>query len=62
VAIVIALNKVDLIDENALPNLSSPSQWQDYPQAIATYTTSAKSGVNVDEIFQVLARALMVER
>jgi small GTP-binding protein len=59
IAIVIALNKVDLIDETALEELLSLSQWEDIPQVIATYTTSAKTGIDVDEIFQTLAQAMV---
>ncbi|MBW4621800.1 MAG: GTP-binding protein [Cyanosarcina radialis HA8281-LM2] len=59
IAIVIALNKVDLIDETALADLLSLSQWEDRTEVVGTYTTSAKTGNDVDEIFQTLAQAMV---
>jgi small GTP-binding protein len=55
--LVIALNKSDLIDTEQLDRLLSHSP--DYPpNVLKTYPTSAKSGNNVDQLFQTLANGL----
>jgi small GTP-binding protein len=59
VSAIVALNKSDLYDEQNLEKLSQIDWFQDYPQIVATYTTSAKIGKNVDEIFQKLAHSMM---
>lgn len=57
--IVIALNKSDLIETEYLETLRQLYQFSESKYVIATYLTSAKTGDNVDEMFQVLAQALM---
>jgi small GTP-binding protein len=59
--IIIALNKVDLIDEEKLAMLVEISHSIGQDKVIAVYTTSAKTGQDVDEIFHKLAYT-MVER
>jgi len=54
--LVIALNKSDLIEVEYLEELQQTHQFNQ-PCVLATYLTSAKSGNNVDEIFQILAHA-----
>jgi small GTP-binding protein len=56
-AIVIALNKSDLIDTEQLDQLLNHSQTYP-PSVLKIYPTSAKSGSNVDELFQTLACGL----
>lgn len=51
-SIVVALNKSDMVEQEKLAKLSSDC-YQD--NVIATYFTSAKTGINVDEMFQELA-------
>lgn len=53
--IIIALNKADLVDEEKLEKLTQLAQFPDCKQVLATYTTSAKTGKDVDEIFYKLA-------
>ena len=57
--IVIALNKSDLIEAEYLKNLQKIYDFSDRTSVLYTYLTSAKIGNNVDEIFQVLAHALI---
>ncbi len=54
--LVIALNKSDLIEVEYLEKLQKAYQFNQ-PCVLATYLTSAKTGNNVDEIFQILAHA-----
>lgn len=56
--VVVALNKADLIDVERLERLKQRSQFQD-PRVLNTYTTSAKTGEDVDCIFQTLAYCLI---
>jgi len=56
--IVIALNKSDLIEAEYLEKLQQIYQFKQ-TCVLATYLTSAKTGNNVDEIFQVLAHSLI---
>jgi small GTP-binding protein len=53
--IAIALNKADLVDEEKLEKLTSKYQFDDYERVLVTYSTSAKTGVHVDEIFDKLS-------
>lgn len=53
--IVVALNKSDLVDEEKLSKLLLNYQFQDQQRVLATYATSAKTGIYVDEIFDKLA-------
>jgi selenocysteine-specific translation elongation factor len=61
-SVIIALNKVDLIDRNERENLlqSIPTEFSNLN--ISIYITSAKTGEGVDETFQKLAcQMLMLE-
>lgn len=56
---IAALNKVDLIKADAGQRLIEKyTLTADYPQVLATYATSAKTGKDVNEIFQELAWAM----
>lgn len=57
--IIIALNKVDLIDEEKLAMLVEISHAIDKDKVIAVYTTSAKTGQDVDDIFHKLAYTMV---
>ncbi len=56
---IIALNKSDLIDIEYLEKYRQIYSFQDNDNFILTYSTSAKTGLNVDEIFQTLAKKLI---
>lgn len=56
--VVVALNKADLIDETTLKTLMQAIVWTQ-PRVLATYSTSAKTGQDVDTLFQTLARRIM---
>lgn len=58
-SIIIALNKVDLIDEEKLALLVDIAHSLSQDKVIAVYTTSAKTGKDVDEIFQKLAYTMV---
>ena len=59
VAIILALNKSDLVDVEIINKLLDQfNNYQD-ERVIATYHTSAKTGENVDDIFQKLAYKLI---
>jgi small GTP-binding protein len=58
-SIIIALNKVDLIDEEKLAMLVEISHSIGQDKVIAVYTTSAKTGQDVDEIFHKLAYTMV---
>jgi len=53
---IFALNKSDLVDEE---KLSKMPQFKNLEQVVATYPTSAKTGLYVDEIFQKLTYAML---
>nr|WP_322658056.1 Rab family GTPase [Dendronalium sp. ChiSLP03b]MDZ8204345.1 Rab family GTPase [Dendronalium sp. ChiSLP03b] len=58
--IVVALNKSDMIAAEYLENIRQMYQFSDRRANILdTYLTSAKTGNNVDEIFQTLATRLI---
>jgi small GTP-binding protein len=57
--IVIALNKSDLIEAEYLEKVQHLYQINDQKCVLGNYLTSAKTGNNVDEIFQVLAHSLI---
>lgn len=59
-SVIIALNKVDLIDKNERENLlqSIPTEFTDLN--IPILITSAKTGEGVDETFQKLSRQMLV--
>lgn len=54
-SVVIALNKIDLIDEEKLARLTQEVQLSDWERVSEVYQTSAKTGAHVDEIFEKLA-------
>jgi small GTP-binding protein len=58
-SIIVALNKVDLIDEEKLALLVVISHSIGQDKVIAVYTTSAKTGKDVDEIFHKLAYTMV---
>ena len=58
-SIIVALNKVDLIDEEKLALLVEISHSIGQDKVIAVYTTSAKTGKDVDEIFYKLAYTMV---
>ncbi|HLO51669.1 MAG TPA: Rab family GTPase [Kamptonema sp.] len=53
--IIIALNKLDLIDEEKLLKIVEIAEATAPDKVLATYTTSAKTGKDVDDIFYKLA-------
>ena len=55
VSLILALNKSDTIDKQELEKLSKINLITGSDKVIGTYMTSAKTGKNVDEIFQNLA-------
>jgi len=58
-SIIVALNKVDLIDEEKLALLVEMSHSISQDKVIGVYTTSAKTGKDVDEIFYKLAYTMV---
>ncbi len=57
--VIVALNKSDLLDEKKTLNYLSCININNLEQVLATYSTSAKTGIYVDEIFQKLAYHLI---
>ena len=57
--IVVALNKSDMIAAEYLENMRQMYQFSEQNNILDTYLTSAKTGKNVDEIFQTLATRLI---
>lgn len=57
--LVVAMNKSDLADEAKLAKTSSIYQFKEHEKVLATYFTSAKTGLYVDEIFQKLAEKII---
>jgi len=57
--IVVALNKSDMIAAEYLEKIRQMYQFTDKNNILDTYITSAKTGHNVDEIFQALATRLI---
>ena len=58
-SIIVALNKVDLIDEEKLALLVEISHAIGQGKVLAVYKTSAKTGKDVDEIFHKLAYTMV---
>ncbi len=58
-SVTLALNKSDLVEAEKLPRLLQLVQVPHEARILATYTTSAKSGQDVDRIFQTLADNLL---
>ncbi|QLE41839.1 GTP-binding protein [Nostoc sp. C052] len=57
--IVVALNKSDMIAAEYLEKIHQMYQFTDQANILDTYITSAKTGNNVDKIFQSLANRLI---
>ncbi|MEH2007048.1 Rab family GTPase [Nostoc sp.] len=57
--IVVALNKSDMIAAEYLEKIRKMYQFTDQANILDTYITSAKTGNNVNEIFQALATRLI---
>ncbi|MDZ8223738.1 MULTISPECIES: Rab family GTPase [unclassified Nostoc] len=57
--IVVALNKSDMIAAEYLENIRKMYQFTNQANILDTYITSAKTGNNVDKIFQFLATHLI---
>ncbi|AUB44039.1 GTPase SAR1 family domain (plasmid) [Nostoc flagelliforme CCNUN1] len=57
--IVVALNKSDMIAAEYLENIRQMYQFTEQANILDTYITSAKTGNNVDKIFQSLATHLI---
>lgn len=53
--IIIALNKADLLDEEQIEKLLKSISSKYHNKVIATYSTSAKTGLHVDDFFHKLA-------
>lgn len=58
-SIIIALNKSDLVEPEKLAKLLELIQFSEEQRVIGIYTTSAKTGVYVDEIFVKLAQKML---
>lgn len=56
---VIALNKSDLIDIEYLEKYRKNYSFKDNYGFVSTYETSAKTGTNVDKIFQYLTHSMI---
>ncbi|MGK7903307.1 MAG: Rab family GTPase [Hormoscilla sp.] len=57
--IIVSLNKADLFDPLEVAELLDRIQFKDQQQVLATYATSAKTGQDVDLIFETLAQRLI---
>ncbi|MBN3906532.1 MAG: GTP-binding protein [Nostoc sp. NMS1] len=57
--IIVALNKSDMIAAEYLENIRETYQFSEQSNILNTYITSAKTGNNVDKIFQTLATRLI---
>ncbi len=57
--IIISLNKSDLFDPLEVGELVDRIQFKDQQQVLATYATSAKTGQDVDLMFETLADQLI---
>lgn len=58
---ILALNKSDLVDAEIINQLLLKFNNQEDERVIATYNTSAKTGENVDDIFDKLSYRIMVK-
>ncbi|MEM1171887.1 MAG: Rab family GTPase [Cyanobacteria bacterium P01_H01_bin.35] len=58
---ILALNKSDLVDAEIINQLLSQFHRQENERVIATYNTSAKTGENVDDIFDKLSYTMMAK-
>jgi small GTP-binding protein len=59
VSIMVALNKVDLAQPNASSQQQLITTFQAHPEVVGIYTTSAKTGSNVETIFHELAQKII---
>lgn len=57
--VIVALNKSDLVEEEKRAKILELFQIKEQERIVATYSTSAKTGVCVDQIFQVLAHKML---
>lgn len=57
--IIVSLNKADLFDPLEVAELLDRIQFKEQQQVLATYATSAKTGQDVDRIFEILAQRLI---
>jgi small GTP-binding protein len=57
--VIVALNKSDLFEQDKLEKILDSFQFHNQEKVIATYPTSAKTGLYVDEIFQRLAYRML---
>jgi small GTP-binding protein len=57
--IVVALNKSDLIETEYLEKIRQMHEYNNTNCVLSTFLTSAKTGKNVDEMFQLLAHSLI---
>ncbi|HEY9873128.1 MAG TPA: Rab family GTPase [Candidatus Obscuribacterales bacterium] len=57
--IIIALNKSDLVDEEKLQKLVIMTETNEQERVLAIYPTSAKTGTDVDQMFEKLAYRMM---
>ena len=55
----IALNKVDLIDSERLNNLIESYRFKSQDREIVTAPTSAKTGINIDRLFERLTKEML---
>ncbi|HEY9850860.1 MAG TPA: Rab family GTPase [Leptolyngbyaceae cyanobacterium] len=58
--IIIALNKSDMLEEEKMAKLVSLYQFEEQERVVSTYSTSAKTGKDVDEIFQKISYQVLV--
>ena len=58
--VIVAMNKADLIPNEKLERLIENYSVSDSPQTLGFYSTSAKTGANVAQIFDELAKAITV--
>ncbi len=57
--IAIALNKADLVPQEKLAKLLENYNSHNHAQILSTHPTSAKTGDNVDEIFEELSKSII---
>ena len=61
-SVIIALNKADLIPQEKLDKLIELYGTHNYPQVIKTYTTSAKTGDKVSDMFYELSTSIIMAK
>jgi small GTP-binding protein len=59
VSVMIALNKVDLAQPDTSPQQQLIANFQAHSEVVGVYTTSAKTGSNVETIFHELAQKII---